>query len=182
MTKCVKTHLCIAICLLFSMTALAQQSGTIFAVRHAEKQSDATDTPLSDKGLARAECLAQTLKDAHITTVFVTQYQRTRQTAEPTIQESQAKVETISAKSTAEIAKAASDAAKSGNVLIVGHSNTVPDILSTLGGPQVSIPDDSYNQLFLFDPAHPRQITVLHYCPNLPADNTSHPANSMAQP
>jgi phosphohistidine phosphatase SixA len=173
-------QLTLAIALLFSVSAIAQQTGTIFVVRHDEKQSDATDTPLSDAGHARAKCLAQTLKDAHITTALVTQYQRTQQTAAPTVNEFKAKQETIEAKSYDKIMRAAREAAKSGNVLIVGHSNTVPDLLKAFGEPEVTIPDTSYDQLFVFNADQPKQLIILHYCPALQTDTTTHPANSMA--
>jgi broad specificity phosphatase PhoE len=171
-----------AICLLLSAAAYAQESGKIFLVRHAEKQSDTPDTPLSDKGQARAQCLAQTLKDAHITTVIVTQYLRTKQTAAPTVADSKANEMIVDAKSTDQIVKESRTAAQSGNVLIVGHSNTIPTLLAAFGALAVSIPDTAYDQLFIFDVAQPKQLTILHYCPALPTDTTAHPANSMANP
>ncbi len=177
-----KTLAQLALCLLLSVAAYSQDSGKIFVVRHAEKQSDAPDTPLSGKGQARAQCLAQTLKDAHITTAFVTQYLRTKQTAAPTVADSKANEKTVDAKSTDQIVRESRAAAQSGNVLIVGHSNTIPALLPAFGAPAVSIPDTAYDQLFIFDVAHPRQLTILHYCPALPTDTTAHPANSMAKP
>ena len=158
------------------------QAGSIFLVRHAEKQSDDKDTPLSAKGHARAECLAQTLKDAHITAVFTSQYQRTKQTAEVVAREFELTQKSIDATAYAEFAEAAKNASKSGNVLIVGHSNTVPGLIQKLGGPPVTIPDTSYDQLFVIDAEHPERMIVLHYCTELPTDNISHPANSMAKP
>jgi phosphohistidine phosphatase SixA len=171
-----------AVCLLGSAIALSQDAGKIFIVRHAEKQSNDADTPLSSKGLARADCLARTLKDAHITAAIVSQYQRTKQTAAPTIAEFKVKETAVEAKSTDQIVQAAREAAKSGNVLVVGHSNTVPNVLAALGTPPITIPDASYDLLFIFDVAQPKQLTTLHYCPALPTDGTAHPASSMAKP
>jgi phosphohistidine phosphatase SixA len=177
-----KSFIHVLLVLAVSVAGFAQESGKIFLVRHAEKQSDDADTPLSAIGLARANCLAQTLKDAHIKTALVTQYQRTMQTADPTVKESNAKQQRINAQETEQIVAAAKQAASSGNVLIVGHSNTVPSIVSALGGPAVTIPDTSYDQLFILNTAQPIQLTVLHYCPALPTDTAAHPANSMAKP
>lgn len=177
-----KSFISFAVFLLLSVAAYSQDSGKIFVVRHAEKQSDDADTPLSSKGQARAECLAQTLKDAHITTAIVTQYVRTNQTAAPTAAESSAKESVIEAKATDQIVKEARAAAQKGNVLIVGHSNTIPNLLPAFGTPAVTIPDSSYDQLFIFDVGQPKQLTILHYCPSLPTDTTAHPANSMAKP
>jgi phosphohistidine phosphatase SixA len=168
--------------LLISALAFSQETGKVFVVRHAEKQSNDADTPLSSKGLARAECLAQTLKDAHITAAIISQYQRTKQTAAQTVREFNAKEIAVEAKATEQIVQTARESAKSGNVLVVGHSNTVPDVLAAFGTPGVTIPDTSYDLLFIFDVAQPKQLTTLHYCPVLPADATTHPANSMAKP
>ena len=168
--------------LVMSVAVMAQDSGKIFAVRHAEKQSDEADTPLSSKGEARAECLARTLKDAHIASVFTTQYIRTKQTGAPTALAAHAKAAVIEAKSNEEMVKAARLAAQSGNVLIVGHSNTIPGILSALGAPAMTIPDTTYDLLFILDTSDPQHLTTLHYCPSLPGDATSHTSNSMAKP
>lgn len=167
--------------LVASTITLAQSAGTVFVVRHAEKASDAPDTPLSDVGRARAECLARTLKDANITAVLTTQYVRTKQTAEPTARQSHAHQESFDAKASAQIITAAKEAAKNGNVLIVGHSNTVPQLMTSFGTPAVTIPDTSYDQLFIFPAASPKQLTVVHYCPALPADTMQHAPNSMAK-
>ncbi len=166
---------------LVSTIALAQSAGTVFVVRHAEKASDAPDTPLSDAGRARAECLAKTLKDANITAVLTTQYVRTKQTAEPTAQQSHAHRESFDAKASAQIIAAAKETAKNGNVLIVGHSNTVPQLMASFGTPAVTIPDTSYDHLFIFPVANPKQLTLVHYCPALPADTKQHAPNSMAK-
>jgi phosphohistidine phosphatase SixA len=109
------------VCLLGSAIALSQDAGKIFIVRPAEKQSNDADTPLSRKGLAGADCLAQTLKDAHVNATIVSQYQRTKQTAAPTVSEFKAKETAIEAKLTEQIVQAAREGAKLGNVLIVGH-------------------------------------------------------------
>jgi broad specificity phosphatase PhoE len=172
----------ITLCMLISVAVYAQDSGKIFAVRHAEKQSDEADTPLSSKGQARAECLAQTLKDAHLSAVFTTQYTRTKQTAAPTAQAAGVKTTVIDAKSNDETVKAAKLGSQSGNVLIVGHSNTIPAILTALGAPAVTIADTTYDLLFILDTRDPLHLTTLHYCPALPSDATPHTSNSMAKP
>lgn len=170
------------VCLLLSVSALAQEKGTIFVVRHAERQSNAEDSPLSPAGEARAKCLAQTLRDAQIKAVFVNQYLRTKQTAAPILQESKAREAVSNANATAEIVKAARTAADGGNVLIVGHSNTIPNLLKAFGTPLMTVPDTVYDQLFVFNAGQPKQLLILHYCPSLPMDTTVHPANSMAKP
>lgn len=155
---------------LITVTGVAQDSGRIFAVRHAEKQSADKDTALSRIGMNRAQCLAKTLRDAHITAVFTTQYIRTQQTAEPTAREASVKPTVLDASSNAQVVEEAKAAARSGNVLIVGHGNTVPDIVAALGAPKPAVPDDVYDLLFVIDTAAPQHLTTLHYCPNLPKE------------
>ena len=67
----------------FFAAAAAAQS-TIFIVRHAEKaESGGTDPDLSEPGKARAESLANILKDAGITAIYTTEFKRTQETAAP---------------------------------------------------------------------------------------------------
>ena len=63
--------------------AQAQETRTIYLVRHADKVSEETDSPLSDAGRTRAKCLAKTLEDAQIQQIFTSDLQRTQQTAAP---------------------------------------------------------------------------------------------------
>jgi broad specificity phosphatase PhoE len=58
-----------------------------FLVRHGEQASGANgDAPLTDAGQRRASVLATVLKDAGLTAIYVSESQRTMQTAEPLAQ------------------------------------------------------------------------------------------------
>jgi phosphohistidine phosphatase SixA len=50
--------------------------------------------------------------------------------------------------------------AHSGNLLVVGHSNTVPEIVKALGGEAVAIGDSDYDNLFVLTAT---QSLRLHY-------------------
>ena len=56
---------------------------TIFIVRHAEKADDSKDGELSQTGRARAEALANMLRDSKISVIYTTQFKCTQQTAAP---------------------------------------------------------------------------------------------------
>ena len=140
--------------LFVAVSAAAQQ--TVFVVRHAERADTtaggsptmATDPDLSEAGRARAQSLATALKDAKITAIFVTPYKRTQQTAEPLAKALGLQVVAIDPKDAAGLIEKAK--AASGNVLIVGHSNTVPDILTRLGVTDApKLADDEYDNLFV---------------------------------
>ena len=60
-------------------------STTVILVRHAEKAAEpADDPPLTAAGATRADALVDLVKDAGVTAVVSTQFQRTRLTAAPT--------------------------------------------------------------------------------------------------
>src|SRR5687768_4885178 len=123
--------------LFFAVPAAAQP--LVFVVRHAERADTAsggapmmaTDPDLSEAGHARAQSLAAALKDARITAIFVTPYKRTQQTAEPLAKALGLQPTAIDPKDAAGLIEKIK--AAHGNVLVVGHSNTVPDVLTRLG-------------------------------------------------
>lgn len=140
--------------LFVAVSATAQQ--TVFVVRHAERADTvaggsptmASDPDLSEAGRARAQSLATALKDAKITAIFVTPYKRTQQTAEPLAKALGLQVTAIGPQDAAGLIEKVK--AASGNVLIVGHSNTVPDILTRLGVTDApKLADDEYDNLFV---------------------------------
>jgi len=107
-----------AVCL-----SAATAQSTIFIVRHAEKAGDGGNDPdLSDLGRARAETLANMLKDAGISAIYVTEFKRTQQTAAPLAKALGITVTTLPAKDNA--ALVAKLRASNGNALVVGHSDT----------------------------------------------------------
>jgi broad specificity phosphatase PhoE len=144
------------------VTAAAAQS-TIFFVRHAEKAEGAGNDPdLSEAGHARAESLANTLKDAGISAVFVTELKRTQQTAAPLAKMLHLDPAIVPAKDLA--ALIAKLRASTGNALVVGHSNTVPDLIKAFGiATPIQIADGDYDNLFVLVPGEKPRLTRLHY-------------------
>jgi len=134
----------------------AAAQSTVFVVRHAERADAgssgggmmASDPELSDAGRARAAALAALLKSANVTAIFATEYKRTQQTAAPLARALGIQVTTVGAPATAKLPEMIRSAG--GNVLIVGHSNTVPAILKALGiATPVTIDDSEYDNLFV---------------------------------
>ncbi len=137
-------------------------------MRHAERASSDKDSELSAAGEKRAQCLAQTLRDAHIKSIFTTEFKRTRQAAARLAEEAGVKTHTINSAKTKEIADAARRAANHGAVLIVGHSNTVPEIARMLGAEvaEKNMMDDDYDRLLIVHLSTSDAIvTTLHFCP-----------------
>jgi phosphohistidine phosphatase SixA len=125
--------------------------GPVFVlVRHAEKATDdPRDPALTSIGIARAQRLADSLRDAPLAAVYATAYRRTQQTAAPTAQDHGLRVTTYDAKQpAAEVAAMLRQRHREGGVLVVGHSNTVPDIAAALCGcPVEAMPDTEYDRL-----------------------------------
>jgi broad specificity phosphatase PhoE len=145
-------HVLAAVVLL--VTPAAAQT-TVFVVRHAERADQetggtmsATDPDLSPAGRARAESLATMLKDAGVRTIFVTQYKRTQQTAAPLAKALSLTPIEVGSRELDQLAGKVR--AAEGNVLVVGHSNTVPTLLKALGiDAPIEIADDEYDNLFV---------------------------------
>ena len=134
---------------------------TVYLVRHAEKAAaPAADPPLTEAGTKRAEELVRTLSKAGIKTISTSQFLRTKHTAEPLAKQLgvpntviPVKMDTMNTRALSpDYLKQISDliASSAGNVLIVGHSNTVPELIKALGGDNVpTIDDATYDDLFV---------------------------------
>jgi phosphohistidine phosphatase SixA len=119
-----------------------------FLVRHAEKMDDSEDPPLSEVGLARAQTLASLLVDAGIQKVYSSDFKRTRDTAAPLVEKLDIEVILYDLNNLPEAARRLRSTP--GRYLVVGHSNTTPDMVRWLGGePGPDIADDEYDRLYV---------------------------------
>ncbi len=136
---------------------LSCKTTTYYVVRHAEKETPTTmsnttmssDVPLSDVGKQRAEALKDLLQKENITHIFSTNFIRTKSTAQPLADAIHVPIEIYDQKNPAFISKLKS---MDGNVLIVGHSNTVDDLINELSGKKElngDLPDSEYGDLFV---------------------------------
>jgi broad specificity phosphatase PhoE len=148
-------------CVLFAGTAVAGPA--IFFVRHAEKATTGgEDMDISEAGRARAESLAILLKDAEISAVYTTELKRTKQTAEPLAKALRLEPTVIPAKD--QPALIAKLKGSSGNVLVVGHGNTIPNLIKTLGiTTPINIADNDYHNLFIVLLEEKPRLIRLHY-------------------
>ena len=159
--------LALLVAVLSASPAAAQP--TIFVVRHAERadtdQAPARRWPLTRPvgcGAGSAVSLATLLKDAKITAIYATEFKRTQQTAAPLAKALGLTVTIVTSKSAPELI----DRLKTskGNVLVVGHSNTVPEIIEALGViTPVTIGDNDFDNMFLLTLSSPPALLRLHY-------------------
>ena len=134
----------------------------VFLVRHAEKaQEPAQDPPLTEAGRARAEALARLLSGAGVKAVYTSQFARTKLTAEPlakllgvpvdvvALSPKPDKPREIREQSIREL-KSKIEGHAGGAVLVVGHTNSIPDLIRELGGDVVpNIPEDKFDNLYV---------------------------------
>jgi phosphohistidine phosphatase SixA len=135
---------------------------TVFIVRHAEKADDGKDAELSEAGRARAEALANMLRDSEISAIYTTEFKRTQQTAAPL-----AKAFGLTpppppaANQAALVAKLRTSTA---NSLVVGHGNTIPDVIKALGISElINISESDYDNLFVVLLGEKPYLIRLHY-------------------
>ena len=113
---------------------LSCKTTTYYIVRHAERASPTTmtsDMPLSEVGKQRAQALKDLLQNENIKRIFSTNYLRTKSTAQPLADALHVPVELYDPGDSTFISRLK---AIKGNALIVGHSNTVDDLVNGLTG------------------------------------------------
>jgi len=110
----------------------ANSVDAIFLVRHAEKTTEKSDPALTTAGEARAVALADRLAGEDITNIHSSDTKRTRDTAAPLAKRLGLQVEIYDPRDLP--AMAAKLKAASGRHLVVGHSNTTPQLTELLGG------------------------------------------------
>ncbi|MEO8366977.1 MAG: phosphoglycerate mutase family protein [Pseudoxanthomonas sp.] len=147
---------CLLLCALAACSANTARKDigdttTFVIVRHAEKASDdARDPSLSDTGKTRARNLAHLVADTPLIAAYATGFRRTQQTAQPAADAHGIKITIYDAKISATALASQLRAARGhGTVLVVGHSNTVPDIVAALSGqPVEAMSDDQYDLVY----------------------------------
>ncbi|MDX1476341.1 MAG: phosphoglycerate mutase family protein [Saprospiraceae bacterium] len=153
-------------------TGCAQESAdatVYYVLRHAEKAEPPADAPgdphLSVKGHARAAQLAKLLEHASLTDIFSSEYRRTQETVAPLAGQQGLSVQSYNPADLQDFAGHLTQ--QSGRILVVGHSNTTPELVRLLGGEPGEPIDDAteFDRLYiLYRPADGQVTTVrLHY-------------------
>ena len=126
-------------------------STTYYLVRHAEKGSG-SDPSLTEQGVKRANALRDSLKNKGINYIYVTNYLRTQETAAPTASQIGKKSKVLNGKDTPALVRQLRKH-KRGNILVVGHSNTIPVVIDSLmKRPQnIVLGEKDYNDLFVVE-------------------------------
>lgn len=142
--------------LIVALFVVSCKTTSYYVVRHAEKESVTaapgtmmtTDVPLSAAGTERALALSDVLKDKGIRTIYSTATNRTTSTARPLSGATGVAIQLYDPKDARFMTQL--KAHRGAPVLVVGHSNTVDDIVNGLTGKQLlqDLPDSQYGDLF----------------------------------
>ncbi len=157
--------------LIFMASPIMAADTMLIVVRHAEKSADdAKDPSLSEQGNARARKLSEVLRNSAVKAVYTTQYKRTQQTGMPTATQAGLQLDVRpatkenSASYTADLLKEIKKKHGGETVLIVGHSNTVPEIVKYVTGFDVApMGENEFDRIYVVTLGKkPRLVSVTY--------------------
>ena len=127
----------------------APSSTVIYLIRHAEKADAGPNPNLSQAGLVRANQWTTILNDVSFEAFYSTNFNRTLQTIQPTATQNGKEV-TVYDYSNFALADVV-EAHEGKNVMIVGHSNTIPPLINAYLGADVypEMPETEFGYLYI---------------------------------
>ncbi len=143
-----KSLLIIGALFFFQDCTLNHEVTHIYLVRHADR--DGKPDVLNEAGEKRAQELKELLKDEKLDVIFSSNYNRTKSTAQPLVEELGLSLIIYDAGDLEALVTDVKTNYKGKRILIVGHSNTVPATINAFGVKPAleDIDHDTYNDLF----------------------------------
>ncbi|MBB3169387.1 SixA phosphatase family protein [Simiduia aestuariiviva] len=132
--------------LILSCCSLSLSAQSLYILRHFEKQADSPNPALTETGSARAEMLAAMLQREPITHIFTSDYRRTRASVAPL---ARALGISVSIYDPRDLPALASQLSGLAQAVVVGHSNTTPQLVRLLGGTAEDMDESRYGDLFV---------------------------------
>ena len=148
------------------------QPTTIILLRHAEKAPEpAADPPLSVAGQERARRLAALLADeagaGRVVAIYASDTRRARETAAPLAARLSLDVSVRPGREARALAREILKSHAGQTAVVIGHSNTVPQLLAELtdGGVRASLGEGDFGSIFVVtvSRAGPPAVLRLHY-------------------
>ncbi len=134
----------------------SQATTTVIFVRHAERAaSPATDPGLSDAGRKRVAELTRQLVDADVVAgidaIYATPFRRAQETVRPLADALDLPINTYDAADTEAVLEAILKNHKGRIILLVGHSNTIPELIANLGASKLVPPiaENEYDNIYI---------------------------------
>ena len=162
------------ITLLLCTSVLNAQKQRFIIIRHAEKDTTVAgsqmmqaDPPLNSKGQERAQSIVRKFKQYKISTIYSTNYNRTRSTVLPLANTIGLSINNYDPKQLKSFAEALiTQANHSKTILVVGHSNTSPRLVNLLLGKDVykDLDESVYNQYWVVKlNGQRKRVKVINY-------------------
>ncbi len=134
----------------------SQVTTTIIIIRHAEKElGSIDDPPLSTAGEQRAVVLSRMLGEkspaGQVDAIFVSDTRRSQRTAAPLAQRLGILLQIYPGRDVQSLVDKVDRQYRGRRILIVGHSNTVPDLVHRLA-PRANVPpmaEDEYDTMYI---------------------------------
>jgi broad specificity phosphatase PhoE len=123
----------------------------VLVVRHGEKAGTLPNdllTPLSEDGEQRADELARVLGGSDVQQIYNTEFKRTRDTAEPLVMLTGAAQTELAHAQLADLISRIRSSDRGKTVVVVGHSDTVPEIVRQLSGGGAPVIGEQFDNLF----------------------------------
>ena len=134
----------------------ARAQRAVYLVRHADKANNDPDTPLSTKGIERAEALAALLEHAGVKAVYTSQFRRSKETAAPLATKLGLNPQVVTDGNPGKTLEKIRQDHPDGIVLVVGHSDTIPELLKALAPESaVTIGPAEFDRIFVAVPIGP---------------------------
>ncbi len=148
-----------------TLTEMIHDTATTFIlVRHAETTGSGSNPNLSIEGQERVLELTRLLANVALDAVYSTNFNRTRQTAEPVASDQGLTVQTYNPFSLNPFVDGVLVDHHGKAILVVGHSNTTPDLLNVLTGGNTyeDLPETQYDNFYLVTVLEKGRAQVTH--------------------
>ena len=135
--------------LVFQLSFAQDKTTTIYFIRHAEKVDSSKNPDLSTFGAERAAHWSEIFSVIPFDAIYSTDFTRTKQTAAPTATNKKIDITIYDAKNIDFHKFKADNLGKT--VLVVGHSNSIPDFVNKLINQDVhpTIEDATFGNLYI---------------------------------
>lgn len=146
-------------------TELVSDTATTFIlIRHAETVGAGSNPGLSVGGQDRANELVTVLGNISLEAIFSTNYNRTTETASPVAIDQSLPVEIYNPSQLEAFVDTNIPIYKGKAILVVGHSNTTPDLLNILIGSNEysTIAESEYDNMYIVTVYQKGNASVLH--------------------
>jgi len=126
-----------------------KKATTVAIVRHAEKQDNSANAPLTKTGECRAESLARILNNSGISVVFSTNFERTRETVNNYADSQSPKISIQYYNNTKDVANQIKSKYAGKSILVAAHSDTVEQLVQDVGAGSVPPIGNEFNNLLI---------------------------------